>query len=33
LRHHAVDDLGSRQDRINQASVLANQHWGIGYIA
>jgi hypothetical protein len=33
LRDHALYDLSSRQDRVNQASVLANQQWSIIYIA
>jgi len=33
LRDHALYDLGSRQDRINQTSVLANQNRGIVHIA
>lgn len=33
LRDHALDDLGSRQDRINQTGVLADQNGGIVHIA
>jgi hypothetical protein len=33
VRHHALDDLGSRQDRVNQSGVLANENRGIVHIA
>jgi hypothetical protein len=32
LRNHALYDLGSRQDRVNQTGVLSNQNRGMVHI-